>query len=105
MSAITFSIDFTGTPDSTDVEAAKLIIQKENDRRAALDPPEAALPDGTGAELKTSYLSLLADIVANAHGSYANQAAAEKLKTQSVESLWASATDAQRTAAIAALQA
>lgn len=94
MSAITFTLGFTGTPDLDDILAARHIVRLENERRtaqnvaiteenvrrAAQDPPLAALPllailpTATGAELKASYLGLFLATVTSAHLSYIEQA-------------------------------
>jgi hypothetical protein len=94
MSAITFTVNFTGVPDQEDqlaarhkvaLENAAIAVQNaattaENARRAALDPPEAPLPlkpllpSGTNAELKSSYLSILGGTVTTAHASWAQLA-------------------------------
>ena len=51
MSAITFSVDFSGTPDEYDRAGAKFVIDNENARITAAneaaaqeDPPGAQLP-------------------------------------------------------------
>ena len=104
MSAITFTgIDFTGSPDDNDTAAAQLIVDNENARRAAQEPPETPLPDSTGAELKASYLTILLEIVTNAHASYSKQAAEQAAQSQDVKTLWQDATDSQRAAAVTAL--
>ena len=112
MSAITFSVDFTGTPDEYDIAAAQFVIDAENvritaenEQRAAEDPPLPPLPllpDGTGAEIKSSYLSELGKAVDSAHANYAKAARTQSLETQ-VRQAWIDATDAQRAAALAAL--
>jgi hypothetical protein len=81
---ITFQLGFTGTPDATDVRAAKYAVKAENQKRATqnLDP----LPSSTGAELKASYLAVLLQEVDAAHG--------EWLK-RSVENVRAEFTTAQ----------
>ena len=104
--AITLTVDFTGSPTEQDIRGAKRIIRLENERRAADldengDPLLPPLPDSTSAELKSSYLGLLEAIITNAHASYIKQddaASVEEAKT-----LWQSATNAQRQAAIAAM--
>ena len=99
--------DFVGiqvnNADVDDLRAAQHIVGLENERRAALDPPEAALPDSTNAELKASYESMLLSIIADAHASYKKQAADKAASDQSLKDLWKAATDAERAAAITAL--
>lgn len=96
------TIDYTGTPDDEDKNAATLLVTRYNEQQAALDPPGDELPMGTPAELKASYLTVLLDVVTGAHKSYAAQAIEQKL-VDDLRSKWAAATDAQREAAIAAL--
>ena len=113
--ALEWQVGFTGTPGDHDIDAATLIIgnknaeiEAENERRAALDPPEdplPLLPLETTAELKASYLSVLAEIVETAHNDYARQAAEQQEQEANVKELWRDASPAQRAAAIAALQA
>ena len=112
MSAITFSVDFTGTPDEYDIAAAKFVIDNENARITAAneaaaqeDPPGPVLPllpDSNGAEIKSSYLGELGKAVDSAHANYAKAARTQSLETQ-VRQAWIDATDAQRAAALAAL--
>ena len=102
--AITLTgLDFTGSPDDYDKDAANLIVDQENERRAALDPPLPLLPKATGAQLKSSYLIVLTDIVTAAHASYTSQAAEAQAGQANIRELWLAATNAQRAPAIAAL--
>jgi len=75
MSAITFTIDFTGTPDDEDKLAALYRVRKYNEKQLSLEPPGTTLPTTPPAQLKASYLQLFADTVQTAHLSYAKQAA------------------------------
>ncbi len=102
MSAITFSVDFSGTPDEFDRAAAQFVIDAENARRAAADPPETPLPDSTAAEVKASYLGELGKAIDSAHANYAKAARTQEIEQQ-VRAAWSDATDAQRAAALAAL--
>ena len=62
-----------------DVETGTLLVERENDRRAALDPPEDPLAYGTNAELKASVEFLLnTDILVKAWASWKREAAAIK---------------------------
>lgn len=70
---LTFTVDWTGTPDAKDILAASLIVAAENQRRAALTPPLSPLPFGTNQEKSASYKTALAVIVAAAHASYIQQ--------------------------------
>lgn len=89
--------------NAADSDAATYIVEAENERRAAADPPETPLPYATGAELKASYLAMLESIIDRAHASYQKQSATKKLETENVKTLWQTATEAQRAAAVAAL--
>jgi len=64
---LTITVDYTGTPDSDDVRAAKQSIFDENTRRATLIPPGTILPSGTSPEIKASYVGLLAAQVSATH--------------------------------------
>lgn len=107
MSAITFTIGFTGSPDASDILGARRIVRIRNDeitaenaRRAAQTPPLSALPllpFATGAELKASYLGILLETVTSAHASYVAQA---KAPTE-VQSRLSAAEQEQLFAAIA----
>ena len=100
MTAITFQVAFTGTPDEFDVRGATRIVEQENAKRSVDGDVLPQLPLSTGAELKASYLELLDNIVTGAHASYIAQASEAK---QTVKELWKNATDAERAAALAAL--
>jgi len=83
LSAIDFTVDFTGSPDEFDVRAAKLKIATLNAERAAEEPPLSPLPDGTNAEIKASYNNYMAGLVDSAHASHirdAQQATLEEYK-------------------------
>jgi hypothetical protein len=99
--------DFVGIQvqnyNADDFRAAKYIIDIENAKRAALDPPETPLPVGTNAEVKASYESMLLKIIDEAHNSYKKQASEQALSNNNIKTLWESATDAERAAAITAL--
>lgn len=87
-----------------DVEAGQVIVDRENEYRAAQDPPETPLPYSTGAEQKASVEWVLNNkVLVNAWASWKREAAATKREEQNVRELWESATDAERAAAIAAL--
>jgi hypothetical protein len=101
MSSITWSVDFTGTPDEVDLRAAEMIVDEENAWRAAQDPPVAALPFGIAAEKKSSSITVVAKRVTNQWNSY--REAASEVKPD-VRQLWIDATDTQRAAALIALQ-
>lgn len=105
--AITWLLDFSGSPSPDDILAARDIVRRENERRtaenvsiaaenvrrAALTPPLSALPlltilpVATGAQLKASYLSILLVVVTAAHADYINKAkTAAAVESQLTES-------------------
>lgn len=73
---LTFTVDWTGTPDAADLAAAKRIVANENSRRAALEPPGTplAFEGANNATKAASYKTALAYIVSQAHASYIQQA-------------------------------
>lgn len=96
-----------------DRETAKYMIAlrneptiAENTRRAALTPPEAALPllpSGTAAEIRTSYETVFVAIAQSAHASYITQAAENNATARQIrELLKTSPTQAQLNAMLAA---
>jgi multidrug efflux pump subunit AcrB len=126
MTAITITTNVVGAPDADDRRAMMFVIAKDNERiarinatitqenarRAALNPPEQALPllpvlpSSTGAERKSSYESVLNATILRAHESYVTQAAAaveQDPAFKDIRPLWADATPAKKAAAIAAL--
>jgi hypothetical protein len=103
MSAFTFAITASGTADQEDKNAALYAIGVENARRAALDPPVAALPFGTNPEIKSSYQTVLSTVASDIHAH--NIAQSNSSVVQQFRTLIPIATDAQRAAALAALQA
>lgn len=102
MSTVVITYNITGTADTEDRRAMEYVIAQENARRAALDPPEAALPMSTATERRVSYETVMAPRMAEIHRSYINQSDVATL--QEVRALWPAATDAKRAAALAALQ-
>lgn len=71
---ITFTLDYSGSPDASDILAARHIIFLENQRRSRLTPPGAPLPFANAAQIKASYLGLLLDQITAQHLSNANLA-------------------------------
>ena len=98
-----FTVNITNTNAGIDGQAARYIVALENERRAALDPPGTPLPLTPAGDLVTSYETVLAATVAAAHASYIIQAGEQSLQTDARDR-WKISTDAQRTAALAALQ-
>lgn len=105
--ALVIAVKLSGTPSEADIQAATKIVTLENERRLTdvdgngdpLLPPLATSPLSALAD---SYESMLVEILVKAHESYARQYKTEEL--QSAKELWQTATDAQRAAALAALE-
>lgn len=72
--AISFSIDYSGSPDADDLLAARHAIFLENRRRSQLVPPGTPLAFATPAQVKTSYLSILTTGLNARHQDYAEAA-------------------------------
>ena len=98
MSNINFSVDFTGAPDPYDVEAGTLAVELYNRRN-----PNSPLPYGTGAELKASYLTVLATEVSMCHSRFQRRAADAEEESSQAMKRWRMSTPAQRAAALAEL--
>lgn len=73
---IAFTLSYTGIPDAADSRAARYAIRVENERRALQNPPLAALPASTAAEIKASYSTLLLDEVNSAHAQWTQRSVA-----------------------------
>ena len=67
MANITFSLTGNGTMDADDRRAAILVIQRRNSLLADALPPVAPLPTDTNANIRASYLTVLAEHVAEYH--------------------------------------
>lgn len=74
---VVFTIDFTGTPDAEDVLAARHAIFIENRVRSQQTPPGTQLPTATPAQVKSSYLAVLAQMLNTRHLTNASDAATE----------------------------
>ena len=81
-------------PDAEDRQTMEYYITQENERRAALVPPEAPLLMSTAGERKTSYETLLNQVAADVHTHRINQAkqAAEATTPRDVKVAYASAS-------------
>lgn len=99
---ITISVSISGSADEADKRAALLLVEAENTRRAAMDPPDTPLGTTPLATLATSYETVLQQMLDAAHLSYVQQSH-DRTLDQQAKQLWADATDAQRAAAISAL--
>ena len=78
---LTFTLNFTETPNEDEVRAARYIIDNENARITQANEqleedqePTPLYPQSTGGQLKSSYLSILSDRVGDVHASYVEQA-------------------------------
>ena len=101
MPTAVISANVTGSLDQEDRRAMLFIVEAENARRAALDPPEDPLPISTNVEIRQSYAVVQSALLTSAHLSYVQQSNVASL--QDIRAAWDSATDAQRNAALNAL--
>ena len=101
MPTAVISANVTGSLDQEDRRAMVYIINQENARRAALDPPGEPLPISTNVEIRQSYAVVQSALLTAAHLSYVQQSNVATL--QDLREAWNTATDNQRNAALAAL--
>lgn len=95
-SGITFSVSFTGTPSASDIRTGKWIVARENERRAAMTPPQSALPTSTSAELKASIQTAMAakiTLLMIDHAVLADKDAVDKLDGDVVRDFTRAITD------------
>jgi len=85
--------------------AAKFIVDSENEKRAAAEPPIDPLPVTPWASLKASYLTVLGNTLDRAHKNYIEQQASKQAADDELDSRWLEGGEAERTAALAALPA
>lgn len=97
MSNITFTINFTGTPDSGDAEAARFAVDRANENRGT------PLPVTPAGAMKTSYLTVLGELLTIEHSNNLAASADEHANQQQAFVRWEIATEAERTAALAQL--
>lgn len=93
----------TGTPTDADKEVALARIAEENARRAALTPPGAVLPTSTNVEIRNSYEQYWAYVQLQAHLGWMPVEAEKAMRTD-LGPRWQISSNAQRLAALAALQ-
>lgn len=106
MSTITFSVNTgAGTWDRDDHAAATMVIERENTRRAALPTPEPPLPLSTAAERRTSYQTIMAANLLRLHLANVEAVGTSNVTVREIVKKAKIATDAQRAAALAALEA
>lgn len=101
MSTVLLSVDAAGSIDQYDKRAMIYAIDAENGWRASENPPLAALPKSTNAEIKTSYASCLLKLVNQQHS--INIEKSNTTSLQEIRELWKQATELQRANALAAL--
>lgn len=102
MAVIAITVNATGTADEEDRSGMEYQIDKENARRAALDPPGTPLPKSTASERKASYETIAAAVIAGWHQENIDLGSVASLAQ--IKALWPTATISQRNAAFAALQ-
>jgi len=83
--------------------AAKFIVDKENEKRHAAEPPELQLPTVPWANLESSYLQVLTSTIQSAHENYIKQQADQQASQDELNARWLEGGEAERAAAIAAL--
>ncbi len=88
------------TPDNEDRTAFKYVVDVENARRAAANPPEPLLPNSTALERKNSAELIYAQRMLEVHRSYIQQA--DTITKQEFLAALANAPEAKRAAALAA---
>lgn len=101
--AITWSGDYTGTPDEVDIRAAVMIIDLENERRAALETPLPALPKANNSQIAASAKIAVNYQMSQWWASYQKQASVKELETGDLKARWAKADDATRAQILALL--
>lgn len=99
--AVSISVQAIGAFTPEDRRGMIYVIEKENARRAALDPPGTPLPLSDNIEIRNSYEVVTTATMQAAHDSYIEQSNVASLRD--VRTVWDAATDAQRNAALAAL--
>jgi len=89
------------TFDRDDALAARAVIAQDNVRRAAANLP--LLPSTTAAEMRASYQTIMAARLMVAHLANVESATVSNVTVKAIRDAALVATDAQRTAALAAL--
>ena len=102
MPTAVIAANVTGALDQADKRAMLHIINQENARRAALDPPVDPLSVVDNQAIKASYEVVQSALLIAAHLSYVEQSDVATLAE--IRALWVPASDAQRNAARAALK-
>ena len=106
MSHSTFTVTVVDLNEGTHgALAAKFIVDKENEKRAAQEPPVDPLPVEPWADLKASYLTVLTATIQSAHENYIKQQADKQAADDELTERWMVGGEADRAAALAALPA
>lgn len=98
MSTVLIEVKVTGPLDQDDRRAIDAEIDKENARRAALEPPEPPLSKADNTARKESYEIIMAPPINAKHR--ASIAENREATLQELRPRWAAATDAQRLACL-----
>jgi hypothetical protein len=83
--------------------AAQFIVDSENEKRAAFEPPIDPLPVAPFAALVDSYLIVLSATITRAHGNYIVQQAAQQSAIDKLDQRWLEGGSADRAASLAQL--
>jgi len=94
MTTLVIETRVTGSADREDRETMEDVITKENERRAALDPPEVALLMSTVAEQRASYAICMTKTSQDVHRH--NMSQAVELTLRQVREFMLTATDAEK---------
>jgi len=106
MSHATFTVTVIDLDEGThSALAAKFIVDNENEKRAAQDPPVDPLLVTPWADLKASYLTVLTSTIQHAHENYIKQQADKQANEDQLSLRWLEGGEAERTAALAQLPA
>lgn len=83
--------------------AAKFIVDNENEKRLAADPPLPVLPVTPWADLKASYLTVLTATIQSAHLNYIKQQADKQAADDELDVRWLEGGESERAAALSSL--
>ena len=104
MSHATFTVTAQNLVEgSHDELAAQFIVDSENEKRAAQDPPVDPLPVTPFAALVTSYLTVLEATLDRAQISYISQQATQQSNADQLGARWLEGGETERAASLAAL--
>ena len=104
MSHAIFTVTVANLDQGTHGElAAKYIVDSENKKRAAAEPPIEPLPIAPWEELKASYLTVLGNTLDRAHENYIEQQANQQASDDKLNLRWLEGGESQRAAALSQL--